>query len=196
MQIITFYAIAASFIGATLAGIYPVTPLDDAVWIAGEKVKIEWRENNEAPLLDELKPFEIALYTGTDMAQTKLATIATDVASTIRSVEYTVPDVSPYGRFYFLRFTAPSSNKSSESKLFWTTRFTITNKESPSQSPSAVGSGALVTSTSTSTSISISTSGLVGASADNYKKNDSTNASNQVLPSLIVLLPILGFLLA
>ncbi|KAK9695631.1 hypothetical protein K7432_012857 [Basidiobolus ranarum] len=134
--------------GVAHAGIYPATPVGDTVWKVGSKVTIQWSDNKQLPPLSAIQPFEVALYTGTDQVQNKLAVVASNVAGSTTSLEYVVPNVSPYGKIYFLRFTAPNPSDPSEPFLFWTTRFTITNSDSTAPSPSGVGTGALASPTS------------------------------------------------
>ncbi|KAK9674698.1 hypothetical protein K7432_016989, partial [Basidiobolus ranarum] len=137
--------------GVAHAGIYPSTPVGDTVWKVGSKVTIEWSDNEQSPPLQKMAPFEVALYTGSDMQQAKLAVIATGVTRNTTSLEFTVPNVTPFGKIYFLRFTVPKPG-ASEPYLFWTTRFTITDTDNTQPSPSDAGVGSLASPTSSAQS--------------------------------------------
>ncbi|ORX97033.1 hypothetical protein K493DRAFT_314247 [Basidiobolus meristosporus CBS 931.73] len=191
-------ALLMGLTGVAHAGIYPSTPVGDTVWKVGSKVTISWSDNEQQPPLSKIEPFEVALYTGSDMKQTKLAVIASNVAGTTTSLEYVVPDVTPYGKIYFLRFTAPNATNPEEPTLFWSTRFTITNSDSTQPSPSTVGTGQLasptasvpisfanITTTTSAQHSASSVSTSVQASSSSLKTSQATLAS----PSQAIITP-------
>ncbi|ORY02407.1 hypothetical protein K493DRAFT_386368 [Basidiobolus meristosporus CBS 931.73] len=139
-------AAALCLVSFCYGDLYPTTPDGDTVWSVGSKVKIAWQDGDVPPRLASLKPFKIELCTGTDKQQVALQTISNSTKNSILEIEYTVPDVTPYGKIYFLRFTAPNPNRTADPFYFWTTRFTITNTDNPAPSPSTYGTGALATS--------------------------------------------------
>ncbi|KAK9701259.1 hypothetical protein K7432_011796 [Basidiobolus ranarum] len=145
---------AASIINAA---IYPVNPTGETVWKVGSRVEIEWSDNEDTPHLKDMMPFTVDLYTGLDQSQLKLENIATKVSGETRSVNYTVPDVIPYGKLYFLRFTVSNPKDPNAPLYYWTTRFTITNTDNTTPSPSTAAIGGLASSTSKSASTSSAT---------------------------------------
>ncbi|ORX97035.1 hypothetical protein K493DRAFT_314248 [Basidiobolus meristosporus CBS 931.73] len=169
-----------SAIGIIDAAIYPVNPTGETVWKVGTSVQIEWKDNDAPPSLATLKPFTVDLYTGLDMTQLKLANIATNITSKTTSLQYTVPDVAPYGKLYFLRFTAPNPKDSQSPYYYWTTRFTITDGDSTVPSPSTAGTGSLVSPTASSDPVSQSStmtteSGSKSLSTSTHFSSSSAN---------------------
>ncbi|KAK9717119.1 hypothetical protein K7432_006438 [Basidiobolus ranarum] len=142
----TVYSISAILLSlASLSNgvMFPTSPAGDTVWKVGTSVDITWDDRGGAPHIKDMKPFTVDLYTGSNISQLKLAVIATNVTADTTSLKYTVPDVVPYGKLYFLRFTSPNPKEPKDPYIYWSTRFTITNTDDASPSVSVIATGHL-----------------------------------------------------
>lgn len=109
---------------SALANFYPTYPIGDTVWPAGTEQTIAWKDNGNAPSINDISSFKLELQTGTDANQRTLAVIGTDLKGSAGSVKYTIPaNIGPSGKVYFLRFTP---NTGGTDSIVWTTRFTLT----------------------------------------------------------------------
>ncbi|KAF9918265.1 hypothetical protein BX616_009728 [Lobosporangium transversale] len=132
-----------AILGATAslasAFVNPKEPWGQSSWKPGTQVNITWDEDGVEPKLSSNPVVDIFLNTGADQTNVKIATIATGIeVGKTNSYLYTVPNVSPPGKIYFLTFVATNGPG-----MAWSTRFTITDAagEAGTLAPSApVGS--------------------------------------------------------
>ncbi|KAG0342936.1 hypothetical protein BG000_011510 [Podila horticola] len=94
------------------AFVYPSTPVGATVWKPDSTVTIAWTDDKQAPQLASKPVFDIFLMTGSDVHQTKLATIATNIKGGItNSVKYVVPHTKDgKGTAWATRFTITDEN--------------------------------------------------------------------------------------
>ncbi|UZJ55424.1 hypothetical protein CBS101457_004744 [Exobasidium rhododendri] len=174
-----------------------ISPLGSAtdVFLEGGKCKASWTPAASGTTAWE--NMNIDLMSGSNLAMTKLATVASDVDGTsadVTSYNFTCPSVTPNAAIYFLQFTT-----SDGSDPTWTTRFTIANAQGNSTAPTEAnqpeggspaipwGEGQLQTTVSSSTSsssataskqTSSATSTLIGSSGSkNVVSSSSQNGS-------------------
>ncbi|KAK9763425.1 hypothetical protein K7432_009895 [Basidiobolus ranarum] len=132
-----------------IAGFFTLEPYGQTVWLMNQNVTIRWIENREFPLLSNIHPFQLELCSGSDTKQVVLGAIGGDInPNTTKAVSFIVPNVSPPGKLYFLRYKAtPLSSKPDQAMYFWSTRFTISDNIAMKPSPLSAGFGALATPT-------------------------------------------------
>ncbi|KAF9335228.1 hypothetical protein BG006_000617 [Podila minutissima] len=106
------------------AFVFPSEPLAASKYKPNDIMNISWTEDNKPPLLSSAPIFNIYFMTGSNLVQTKLATVAENVdPSKTTSVPYKVPYVSPPGQIYFLYFETKDLKGQA-----WATRFTVTDE--------------------------------------------------------------------
>ncbi|KAF9359877.1 hypothetical protein BGX26_011167 [Mortierella sp. AD094] len=127
MKIASCLAILSATASLAAAFVNPLEPWGESVWIPGSKVNITWNDDKIPPLLSTNPIVDIFLNTGGDQSNVKIATIATGInAGTTSSFLYTVPNVAPPGKIYFLTIVTSATNKGAPGQA-WSTRFTITD---------------------------------------------------------------------
>ncbi|KAI1316636.1 hypothetical protein EDD11_009671 [Mortierella claussenii] len=134
------FSACLAVLGATAsfasAFVNPLEPWGASVWVPGTQVNITWDDDKVAPLLSTNPVVDIFLNTGGDQTNLKIATVATGVnVGKTNSYLYTVPNVSPPGKIYFLTFVGTGGSPG----MAWSTRFTITDaaKNAGTLAPSA-----------------------------------------------------------
>ncbi|KAF9174521.1 hypothetical protein BGX21_002384 [Mortierella sp. AD011] len=167
MKITSCLAILSATASLAAAFVNPTDPWGETKWVPGTTVNITWNDDNNAPLLSTNPIVDIFLNSGGDQSNIQMATIATGVdAGKTSSVTYTVPNVSPPGKIYFLTFITSASNKGATAEA-WSTRFTITDASgnAGTLAPSApVGSNSGAVGTIISTAVTASpTTGATGS---------------------------------
>ncbi|ORX91232.1 hypothetical protein K493DRAFT_339498 [Basidiobolus meristosporus CBS 931.73] len=165
------------------AGFFTLEPYGQTVWIMNQNVTIRWIENKEYPLLTDIHPFQIELCSGSDTRQVVLGTIGEAInPNTTKAVSFIVPNVSPPGKLYFLRYKAtPMQSKSLRPVYFWSTRFTITDGNSMKPSPPTVGFGMVATpapDNSRLTNTDFSTNSLEATQTSDLQGTMKTTAAN------------------
>jgi len=118
MKPATLLSLALLIVGAN-ANIFPTEPVDATTWNGGDKVKLQWKDDDAAPRLSELNDLTVELMTGTDTNQTSVSVIGKGIKGIAGTADYTVPKVlGPPGKFYFVRFNQGKN-------FVWSTRFNI-----------------------------------------------------------------------
>ncbi|CAG8557960.1 4452_t:CDS:2 [Paraglomus occultum] len=84
-----------------------------------KKLTILWKENGEAPPLENLGNVAVKFMTGGDLNQIELKVIDT-VDAKVGQLKYVIPVVAPAGKIYFIRFDAGQNQ-------YYTTRFIVTD---------------------------------------------------------------------
>ncbi|KAG0366246.1 hypothetical protein BC939DRAFT_501870 [Gamsiella multidivaricata] len=153
MKITASLALLGAMASMATAFINPTDPWGDSIWKPNTQVTISWNDDGKAPKLGPEHVFDIYLSTGGDQSMLNIATIATGVkAGEVSNITYTVPEVTPPGKIYFLTFKATAgqfSDVNNPGGLAWSTRFTITDLAGnpgtlkptgvPGQNPGAIG---------------------------------------------------------
>ncbi|KAH8080137.1 hypothetical protein HD553DRAFT_276406 [Filobasidium floriforme] len=118
--------------GKVLAGIYVTNPVADTVVQSGQTLTINWVDDGVYPLLGNIGPSSIALFTGSTFQQSWLANIAEEIdVSKVGTVNWAVdPNVGPSGNYYFIRFTSKNLKDTTEAAYphtAYSAKFTLEN---------------------------------------------------------------------
>ncbi|KAF8990243.1 hypothetical protein BGZ52_000309, partial [Haplosporangium bisporale] len=99
MKFLTTVATLGAMAASVSAFVYPSEPLAASIYKPNDIMNISWTDDKNPPLLSSAPIFNIYFMTGSNLAQTKLATVAENVdGSKTSSVTYKVPYVSPPGQ--------------------------------------------------------------------------------------------------
>ncbi|KAF0517627.1 hypothetical protein F8M41_016893 [Gigaspora margarita] len=165
--------VAGFLISVIYASIETLTPFKDVVWNGGDNEIIKWKENNNPPLLKDLKDVTIHLMAGGPDKQVEVGIIAEHVKGTKLSLKLNVPKkLGPSGPFYFIKYTSPSNTSYSDFSGFFT--INGTTGTIPGFDPQAT--------TTTTTSPTTTNSAVVQTqqpdNANNGATNNSTSTTN------------------
>ncbi|CAG8754584.1 30301_t:CDS:2, partial [Gigaspora margarita] len=139
--------VAGFLISVIYASIETLTPFQDVVWNGGDNEIIKWKENNNPPLLKDLKDVTVHLMAGGPDKQVEVGIIAEHVKGTKLSLKLNVPKkLGPSGPFYFIKYTSPSNTSYSDFSGFFTINGTTVVQ---TQQPDNANNGAINNSTST-----------------------------------------------
>jgi len=115
-RIIALLAVAASVVSAEMI---PTSPDGATVAKIGDQLTTLWTKDTSG----EWNNVTIQLMSGDNFQMIPVTTLQTGIdATTLSEYQFTVPDVSPTSKIYFLQFTPNTGNAT---QVTWTTRFTI-----------------------------------------------------------------------
>ncbi|KAG0332857.1 hypothetical protein BG004_001070 [Podila humilis] len=183
MKFFTTVAAVGAMAATATAFVFPGEPISTSIYKPGDNMNISWTEDKQAPLLSSGPIFDIFFMTGSNLQQTKLATVAENVdGGKVSSVTYKVPHVSPLGQIYFLYFATKDGKGQA-----WATRFTITDEAGTAQPTfdpltNPGGNGTIVTptakpTTTTATAAANATATAAGAGKDSGASTLATSMS-------------------
>ncbi|KZT04895.1 uncharacterized protein LAESUDRAFT_727469 [Laetiporus sulphureus 93-53] len=96
---------------SALGTVYVNSPVSGDTWAAGQNWTVSWLDDGNKPSLADFGDAEVAIYVGTETAQTSVQTIvaSVNVASTASIVFTPDPAAGPDGEYYFIRFQSLSA---------------------------------------------------------------------------------------
>ncbi|KAI9312844.1 hypothetical protein BX666DRAFT_1982485 [Dichotomocladium elegans] len=117
-------AAVAALVSSATASMAPTYPSPGTVWTSGQEYTLTWTDDSTAPdFASGWTNFKIQFMTGSNLNQTVLSTVATDLDATkISSYTWTAPEVDPNSAIYFFMYT------NADGVAAWTTRFGIVAK--------------------------------------------------------------------
>ncbi|KAG0340459.1 hypothetical protein BG000_011926 [Podila horticola] len=197
MKFLATVAALGAMAASVSAFVSPAEPIANSIYKPNDIMNISWVDDNKAPLLSSAPIFNIYFMTGSNLAQTKLATVAENVdGSKTTSVAYKVPYVSPPGQIYFLYFETKDLKGQA-----WATRFTVTDEQGtkmPTFDPltNPGGNGTIVTPTPKVTTASPSATGTganPSATAAGKSGASTLTASMSVAAAVVGALAMVAF---
>ncbi|KAF9116646.1 hypothetical protein BGX27_000565 [Mortierella sp. AM989] len=175
MKIASYLAILSATASMATAFFNPTEPWGESVWKPNTNVTITWVDDATAPKLTPDTLVDIFLNTGGDQTNVKIGTVATGLkAGATNSYVYTVPNVAPPGKIYFLTIVTSPLDKSGVPGQAWSTRFTITDADG---NPGTLKPSAPVGSNSGAIGSIISTSAGVAPTASGTTPTGSASGS-------------------
>ncbi|KAI8639395.1 hypothetical protein BD408DRAFT_446055 [Parasitella parasitica] len=178
----------------------PNYPEPGTIWKSGQSYDITWFNDKQSPPMEKnWRKFKIDFMTGDNNSQKFLKNVARDLdASTIKSFNWTAPEVEPHAAVYFLMFTNEKGQNA------WTTRFGIAGPDGKLVKPENAiqpdgakipwGVGKLVgepaANTTSTTTASYSMNSAMASAAENNAavviavSTEPSSSSNIILPSV------------
>ncbi|CAO3642595.1 unnamed protein product [Mucor fragilis] len=121
MILTRFALVASSFCYYVHANMAPNYPEPGTIWKSGQSYEITWFNDKQSPPMEKSwNKFKIDFMTGDNNSQKFLKNVARGLdAKTVKSFNWTAPEVEPHAAVYFLMFTNEKGQNA------WTTRFGI-----------------------------------------------------------------------
>lgn len=120
MKFFTTVAALGAMAASVSAFVSPAEPIANSIYKPNDIMNISWVDDNKAPLLSSGPIFNIYFMTGSNLAQTKLATVAENVnGAKTTSVSYKVPYVSPPGQSMYSFRTCDRWGRAIHNHVSW-----------------------------------------------------------------------------
>ena len=131
-MLLALVAIAAAALQPVLAGVYCTGPTGSTSAIGGQTLNVTWADDGDTPVLADVGPCSVDIYTGSVNAQTWLQNLAAsvDVSKTASIMTTIDPSIGQDGAYYFVRFTSLALKDTTNPQYpyeAFSAKFTITN---------------------------------------------------------------------